>query len=88
MLFALAKLELATEVALHGMPEHEATENNRLVRHVTNPPGAYPGKHVTATVSPVVPTILFAAALSELATDVDAQAAASHVNTGSNVPAG
>ena len=64
----LALLEFATLVGVQELAAQVGTVVNvPLVAHVVLPPPEYPASQVTVTISVVVPVMLPASALSELA---------------------
>ena len=79
----LTLLELATLVGVQDLAAQVGTVVKvPLVAHVVEPPPEYPVSQVTVTVSVVVPVILSASALLELAMfPVGVQVFAVHVNT-------
>ena len=82
MLPVSALLELATLVGVHDLAAHVGKlVKIPLVAHVVLPPPEYPVLQVTVTLCFVVPVILSASALLELAMfPVAVQALAVHVN--------
>ena len=66
--FVAALLLFATSIIAQLLATQVKILNWPFVPHVAVPPPEYPVSHVTSTVCPVVPVILPASALSELAT--------------------
>ena len=73
MLPVSALFELKISVAVQVFAEHVSALKVPDVLHVAVPPPEYPALHITVRVWPVVPLMLPAAALLELATSVGVQ---------------